>query len=367
MINRTDSKLRILHLEDLASDAELVERELRKGEIKFEKILVDNKEEFQEALQEFLPDIILSDHSLPSFNSIEALKLLKEAGLKIPFILITATISEEFAVEVMKQGAYDYILKDRLQRLPSAVLNAIERNLAEKDKQTFLDDLIQRNKDLEQFAYIVSHNLRAPVANILGLSEIMQRKKLSGEDKFETMRGLSSSVKKLDDVIKDLNHILQVRFKVSEQKELILFSQLASDIHQSIKGHIEKEEAEFKWDFSEVDEFLTIKSYLHSIFYNLISNSLKYRQPDIPPIIEIRSRQVKDKIEVLFKDNGMGIDLKKKSAQVFGLYKRFHTHSAEGKGVGLYMVKTQVEILGGRISIESEINKGTTFKIEFAI
>ncbi|HYV94396.1 MAG TPA: ATP-binding protein [Chitinophagales bacterium] len=108
-----------------------------------------------------------------------------------------------------------------------------------------------------------------------------------------------------------------------------------------------------------------MKNYLHSIFYNLISNSLIYRKHDIPPVIKIKSHKLKDTIELLFKDNGMGIDLEKNGNQVFGLYKRFHSKNTDGKGMGLYMVKTQVEALGGKISIESEVNKGTTFKIEF--
>src|SRR4051794_3863646 len=113
-------RLKILHLEDLPHDAELVERELKKGELAFEKIVVSTKKEFTDALEGFIPDIILSDHSLPAFNSQQALKIVKEKGLKIPFILITANISEEFAVNIMKDGAWDYILKDRLQRLPNA-------------------------------------------------------------------------------------------------------------------------------------------------------------------------------------------------------------------------------------------------------
>jgi signal transduction histidine kinase len=119
-------------------------------------------------------------------------------------------------------------------------------------------------------------------------------------------------------------------------------------------------------DFSEIDEFLTLKSYLYSIFYNLISNSIKYRQQLIPGIIDIKSRLVKEKIELIFTDNGMGIDLQKKGEEVFGLYKRFHT-DIEGKGMGLFMVKTQVETLGGKISIQSEVNKGTEFTIEFEL
>lgn len=120
-------KLKILHLEDIPTDAELIDRALSRSGLLFEKLVIDNKEDYIRALTEFKPDIILSDHSLPSFNSVEALKLLQERYLRIPFILITATISEEFAVDIMKAGATDYILKDRTQRLPSAIINALEK------------------------------------------------------------------------------------------------------------------------------------------------------------------------------------------------------------------------------------------------
>jgi signal transduction histidine kinase len=103
---------------------------------------------------------------------------------------------------------------------------------------------------------------------------------------------------------------------------------------------------------------------LYSVFYNLISNSIKYCQKGVSCIIAIKSKLEKNKLTLIFKDNGMGIDLEKKGDQVFGLYKRFHTN-IDGKGVGLFMVKTQVEALGGKISITSGVNKGTTFKIEF--
>jgi signal transduction histidine kinase len=103
---------------------------------------------------------------------------------------------------------------------------------------------------------------------------------------------------------------------------------------------------------------------MYSIFHNLITNSIKYRQPGIAPIIEITSTVHQGKIDLVFKDNGLGIDLKRKGTEVFGLYKRFH-HHVEGKGMGLFMVKTHVETIGGTISIESEINKGTTFTISF--
>ena len=128
-------RLKVLHLEDMSADAEMVERELRKANIQFDKILVSNRADFVRSLSEFAPDIILSDHSLPSFDSHEALSIVKEMGIKAPFILVTATVSEEYAVNIIKEGAYDYILKDRLQRLPNAVISAIYHYQLEEERK----------------------------------------------------------------------------------------------------------------------------------------------------------------------------------------------------------------------------------------
>ncbi len=136
-------KIKILHLEDLPSDAELVERALMKGGINFEKIIVDNKIDYENALDNFHPDIILSDHSLPSFDSIQALQIVKGRNLQIPFILITSTMTDEFAVTIMRGGADDYIIKDRLNRVPVAVISALEKFQLEKEKQTFLDKIAE--------------------------------------------------------------------------------------------------------------------------------------------------------------------------------------------------------------------------------
>src|SRR6185503_11138732 len=136
-------RLKILHIEDVPSDAELVDRTLKKAGIEFEKVTVDSKTDYIDALNGFNPDVILSDHSRPAFNSLEALKILKEQQkADIPFILITATVSEEFAVSVMKEGASDYVLKDRLQRLPSAVINALEKFQLDAERQTYLTQIV---------------------------------------------------------------------------------------------------------------------------------------------------------------------------------------------------------------------------------
>lgn len=251
--------------------------------------------------------------------------------------------------------------------LSIAATDITERKSTELERETMTSDLIQRNKDLEQFAYIISHNLRSPVANILGLSNIIRTMPGLSKAEFDKcLDGLFSSVKKLDEVIVDLNFILQVRREINEKKEVVSFSQIIEDVKASIDNLVRKEKVTIITDFSEVEHFFTLKSYLNSIFYNLVSNSIKYRIPDVSPVISIVTHKLDNKIQVVYKDNGLGIDMSTHADKVFGLYKKFHMHT-EGKGMGLYMVKTQVEILGGRISLESEPNKGVKFLIEFSL
>ena len=130
-----DRLLKILHLEDLIADAEIVDRVLRKAKFNFEKKVVIDKPDFVRALHDFQPDIILSDHSLPAFNSLEALRITRAEGIAAPLILVTATVSEEYAVNVIKEGASDYVLKDRLERLPNAILNALDKCQMETDRR----------------------------------------------------------------------------------------------------------------------------------------------------------------------------------------------------------------------------------------
>lgn len=134
-------KIRILHLEDDPSDAELIHRALTKSGIIFETRLIHTPEEFDSALVEFRPDIILSDHSLPAFNSLEALNILKRSELQVPFILLTGEVSEKFAALALKQGIDDYILKDRMERLPSAILSALEKYQLKKDQRRAAEQL----------------------------------------------------------------------------------------------------------------------------------------------------------------------------------------------------------------------------------
>jgi len=240
-----------------------------------------------------------------------------------------------------------------------------EAKYAALEREKITADLIQRNSDLEQFTYIVSHNLRAPVANIIGLSDMLGDDDIDNGTKQEIMTRITQSIKHIDIVISDLNHILQTR-AVNEKKEIVFLAKLVESIKTSIYNAVPDEKVELIYDFAPLESVFIIRSYAYSIFYNLISNSIKYRKADTPSLITISSTKQDGIVELRFKDNGKGIDLEKNGDQLFGLYKRFDTVT-EGKGMGLFMVKTQVEALGGTIHINSKLNEGAEFVIRFSL
>lgn len=265
---------------------------------------------------------------------------------------------------IKSQGKTVLRNQDKPLKMVGTGQDVTERKLTETERNKLINDLIQRNKDLEQFAYIVSHNLRAPVAHILGLVNVFKGYNGDRETQLKCLEGLDKSTKALDNVILDLNEILQIRKQLSERKTVVNFDQLINEIRENLHSCLQKEKGTIHVDFTDAPEMFTLKGYIYSIFYNLILNSLKYRKADVPPIIHIKSGMLDNRLALAFTDNGIGIDLDMNRGKIFGLYKRFANH-VEGKGVGLYMVKTQVEALNGKISVASKVNVGTTFTIEF--
>jgi len=224
--------------------------------------------------------------------------------------------------------------------------------------------LVEYNHQLEQFAFITAHNLRAPVARILGLGQLLGLAKGNPEDQDQIYPKLINTAKEIDGVIKDLNTILELK---KNNESYITNVNLETEI-LIIKGNLEREiattQTSIVTDFSQVPTINTVKPYLDSILYNLVSNAIKYRHPDRKPIIEIRTTKNKNEICLSVADNGLGIDTAQSKNKLFTLYSRFHSH-VEVKGMGLYLVKTQLTAMGGRIEIESEVGKGTTFNAFF--
>ncbi|HTF21426.1 MAG TPA: two-component regulator propeller domain-containing protein [Chryseolinea sp.] len=234
----------------------------------------------------------------------------------------------------------------------------------EVEKRT--SELIEHTKQLEQFAFISAHNLRAPVARILGLGQLLDMCAGDPDGNNDIYPKLIQTTKELDNVVRDLNAILDLK---QSTESLITTIELQTEI-ESVMKTLEKEistsHANILVDFSSADKIRTVKAYLDSILYNLISNAIKYRHPSREPVIKVKTERLDEEICLILEDNGLGIDLVQYRGKLFNLYSRLHFH-VEGKGMGLYLVKTQMVSLGGRIEVTSEVNVGTVFKLYFKL
>ena len=235
-----------------------------------------------------------------------------------------------------------------------------------KNKEVELNQLSQEllvsNKELKQFAYITSHNLRSPVANLLMLMRLFKTDELSEKNR-SLFEKTDLSIHQLNQTLEDLNEILSARFK-SEKNEDIAFETVLIEVTHSISEEIENTGAKITYDFDSASRIFYSKKALHSIFLNLITNAIKYAKPGTNPSIFISTNMDKEHIFLQARDEGIGIDLEKHGKKIFGLYQRFHNVSS-GKGLGLYIIKNQVEAQNGSISVDSEEGEGATFTINF--
>jgi signal transduction histidine kinase len=213
---------------------------------------------------------------------------------------------------------------------------------------------------------MVSHNLRAPVANIAGLTGILKDDQYDEEEKEHALLALTRSVGNLDQVIIDMNNVLQVGSAANQHYEEVSIPLLINEILESIRCLADECNLTINQKLLAGEQMFTIKSYMYSILQNLIVNTIKYRRPEANPVINISSEATDKQITICFEDNAKGIDMYKYGSQVFVPYKRFD-QNVDGKGLGLFMVKTQIERLGGTIKIDSDINLGTKFIIKLPV
>jgi signal transduction histidine kinase len=225
-------------------------------------------------------------------------------------------------------------------------------------------NLLQYNAQLEQFAFMVAHNLRAPVARLFGLGKIIDLDDVQNPNNRLILEKMQVSTEHLDHIIHDLNRILEIKKGLNAHNEEVDLQESLNVVLTTLQIQIEEAKAEIKTDFTTLQKFNSVKAYFDSILYNLISNAIKYREVNRPLVVEVKTSLIPDSemfcLEV--KDNGLGIDLEKHGTKLFSLYKRFHSH-VEGKGLGLHLVKTQIEALGGSIELESKVGQGSMFKV----
>jgi PAS domain S-box-containing protein len=227
-------------------------------------------------------------------------------------------------------------------------------------------ELRQTNIDLDNFVYTASHDLKAPIANLEGLTHDLQyslQGRLDGEEQ-KVIRLVSDSINKLKRTILDLAEITKVQKSIDAAGETMVFAEVYQDVAADLQKMIGEAGAHITTDFA-VPQVHFARKNLRSIFYNLVSNALKYRAPDRPLHITVATRQEKAFICLSVADNGLGIRADQHH-KLFAMFRRVHTH-VEGSGIGLYIVKRIIENNGGRIALDSEVGKGTTFTVYFPL
>jgi PAS domain S-box-containing protein len=239
-----------------------------------------------------------------------------------------------------------------------------EEKKQEKEKEQLIRELTQNNKDLKQFSYITSHNLRAPLSNLTGLLNLMHEYPVDNPELREIINGFSTSTNLLNETINDLVKVVIIKDNPSINREEVLIKDVFENVFNQLSNLISLHKPILKIELEKVSILNINKAYLESILLNLFTNAIKYRSPKRILRIFVSSKEVNNMIVLTFKDNGIGIDLERNRDKIFGLYQRFHNYS-DSKGLGLYLVKSQVESMGGTINVESEVDKGTTFTIIF--
>jgi PAS domain S-box-containing protein len=256
--------------------------------------------------------------------------------------------------------------KESMQGLAEAKeqLNAFNIDLKKKN-----EELTKTNNDLDNFVYTASHDLKAPVSNIEGLiatlSDVLPHEVINNEEVSQIITLVNNSILRFKTTILDLTEITKIQKLNQEDIVNQNVADLIDDVRMSISDLIERSAADIHIDTSEVKEIRFSKKNLKSIIYNLLSNAIKYRAFNRTPEILIKTEFAEDFAILIVKDNGLGMNMTKET-KIFSMFKRLHDH-VDGTGIGLYIVKRIIDNAGGKIEVESEVDKGSTFKVYFRL
>ncbi len=239
-----------------------------------------------------------------------------------------------------------------------------ERKNQEMEREQLIKTLHQNNNDLRNFSYITSHNLKAPLSNLMGFIDLLEDIPIQDLTLKTIIDGFKASTIQLNSTVNDLVKILIIRDSDSIEQKEILFGQIFTQVKDQLKSLIEEVKPEIEVNFLSAPIVVFNETYLRNIFMNLFTNSIKYRSYDRPLKISIESHKEGDAIIMTFSDNGIGFDVERHKTKIFGLYQRFHDR-ANSKGLGLYLIKSQMESLQGSIEVDSRVDIGTTFTLKF--
>jgi signal transduction histidine kinase len=363
--DQSGGKLRVLLVEDELADAELVLRALRQSGFEATEDLVQTAEEFIALVRRNSYDIILADYKLPNWNGMESIELLRRESLDIPVILVSGALGELTAVECIKQGAADYVLKDQLARLPGSVRRAVrEKELREENRQA-QEDLARSNRDLEQFAYVASHDLQEPLRMVATYTQLLAeryRGKLDADaDKY--IHYAVDGALRMQKLVQDL-----LTFSRVGRQHVALQSTDCNIVLQTALLNLEAaiREGHAVVEHGQLPVVMADSSQLAQVFQNLIGNAVKFHGAE-SPLVRVNAEAQAREWVFSVADNGIGI-APEQAENVFIIFRRLHTRAEyPGNGIGLSICKKIIEQHGGRIWFESEPGHGSSFRFTLPI
>jgi signal transduction histidine kinase len=358
-------KLRALLVEDEPADVELSLRALRQSGFEATGDVAQTVEEFTNLVRKNSYDVILADYKLPNWNGMESVEILRREGVDIPVILVTGALGELTAVECIKRGAADFVLKDQIARLPESVRRALREKKLREDHQQAQLELSRSNRDLEQFAYVASHDLQEPLRMVATYTQLLSeryRGKLD-ENADKYIHYAVDGALRMQKLVQDLLAFSRVGRQGAAPRSTDCNVVLRSAL-QNLEAAIQESGAVVKAD--QLPVLVVDSAQLTQVFQNLIGNAIKFRGESAPSI-QVRAERKDKEWTFLVADNGIGI-APDQAENVFVIFRRLHTRDEyAGNGIGLSICKKIIEHHGGRIWFESEPGHGSTFRFTLPV
>jgi signal transduction histidine kinase len=353
------NQLKILLVEDNPADADLIVRELRRDGFVITAEIVQSRDQFRQQLRDTPPDLVLSDYNLKDWGGMDALEILKEMGVEIPFILVSGSLGEIAAVECIKLGVTDYILKNSLARLPVSILRALREQELRTQKKKAETELARSNHDLEQFASIASHDLQEPLRMVATYTELLSERLGPLDDQTNKyIHYIVDGATRMQTLIHDLLGFSRIGNNGTELKATDCNPPLETAL-LNLAAAIQESGARIVHD--RMPTVIANGPQLQQVFQNLIGNAIKFHGSE-PPAIKISAEQKNAEWIFAVSDNGIGIAAEE-AKTVFVMFQRLHNREEyAGNGIGLAICKKVIERQGGRIWLESPPQGGTTFK-----
>jgi len=360
-------QLRVLLVEDNPGDRDLILHELGKGEFDVTSDVVQTAEEFRQRIQTNPPDVVLADYNLGQWRGTEALEILRAEGLDIPLILVSGVLGAVTAVECIKQGVTDYVLKDSLARLSVALRGALkdkearqERNRNQQALAGKVEELARSNADLKQFAYVASHDLQEPLRMVSAYTQLLAER-YHGKLDEQANKYIDYAVDgaaRMQSLIQDLLAFSRVgrqetALKITDCNEIV--AQAMRDLQAAIL------ESGAAVTHGRLPRVMASSSQLKQVFQNLIGNGLKFRRSEAP-MIRISAEKRDSNWIFSVADNGIGIS-PEHAESIFVIFNRLHTRTEyQGNGIGLAICKKIIERHGGAIHAVPNQGGGTIFR-----